>query len=179
MSVRSNRGFTLFEIMVVLAIVGIVMAAGLPGLQELLRKSRMNAMGNDIETSLAAARALAVTQRRQVFLIAGNPSLAAAPTGTINGWKIVADNSAGVVIEDHQVTAPVTVQLIADVGTNPPSKILFTSTGQVKRNDTGALVNMTYRICDSSITTEVGRDVLMNKLGRVFAKQHANKNCVP
>ena len=171
MSVRKDKGFTVMELMVVLTIAAMVMAFAIPQIQTLQRKTRMNALAEDLSASLAAARALAITQRRQVFLVA-LPAASATPTS----WEIHADTAAGTLMEQHQVTAPVTLQLIpcATCGAAPVSQIHFLPNGVVQRADTNASLTMTYRICASDSTTEVGRDVGMNQLGRLFSTQHTS-----
>ena len=171
MSVHKSNGFSIIELMTVLLIAAVVTAYAVPGLQAAQRKVRISALSEDITASLSAARAMAVTQRRQVFLVT-------LPAGTDmpTSWEVHADSVTGTLIEQHAVTSPATLQLIpcASCGTSPLTQIKFLPNGVIERNDTSAPVDMTYRICDSSVTTETGRDVKMNRLGRVLAVPHAS-----
>jgi prepilin-type N-terminal cleavage/methylation domain-containing protein len=56
----SRHGFTLIEIMIVVAIIGLVVAMGLPTLNQSLRKEGMRKALNDLTDVCAAARARAI-----------------------------------------------------------------------------------------------------------------------
>jgi prepilin-type N-terminal cleavage/methylation domain-containing protein len=174
MSVRKSNGFSIIELMMVLLIAAIVTAFAIPGFQDVQRKVRINALSEEVSASLASARSLAVTERRTVYLVA-------LPSGTDkpSSWELHADSTSGTLIAKHTVTSPTTLQLIpcSTCGTTPLTVIKFLPNGVIERNDTSAPVDMTYRICDSSVTTEAGRDVKMNRLGRTFAKQLSVADC--
>lgn len=65
-SFRDASGFTLVELMVSLALFGLIMVAALPNLQEANRTHRLNSAVSQIETGMRRARAAAVKTRSEV-----------------------------------------------------------------------------------------------------------------
>src|SRR5262245_4261816 len=57
-----RRAFTLIEIMIVVGIIGIVMAAGVPTLYRMLKKDGFRQTVNDVVEVCAAARARAIME---------------------------------------------------------------------------------------------------------------------
>lgn len=74
-------GFTLIEVMVVLAIMGIVMSYGIPGMQSLMANQRMKSASFELVTTAMFARSEAVKR--------GIPVYVAAPSANLtNGWCV-------------------------------------------------------------------------------------------
>jgi prepilin-type N-terminal cleavage/methylation domain-containing protein len=65
----SNRGFTLIEIMVVVGIMGLILAMGIPNIYQLKKKEGMRRAVNDLTEVCSNARAQAILQGRQVDVI--------------------------------------------------------------------------------------------------------------
>lgn len=90
------RGFTLVELMVAVAIVGILAAIAMPNFSESIKRYRVNAIRDDITASLQLARITATSQRLPVFLVR-NPVCAGVTFSGTNdwscGWRIVADSN--------------------------------------------------------------------------------------
>ena len=57
-----HRAFTLIEIMVVVAIIGLIAAMGLPSLLMALQKEGMSKAANDVEDACSEARTRAIFQ---------------------------------------------------------------------------------------------------------------------
>ena len=80
---RNNRsGFTLIEMLTVLAIMGIIMGIGLPSVVTMMKGQALNVATTHVRNNLTYARQYAITQRtktRVVFPYSATPSLTAAP----------------------------------------------------------------------------------------------------
>lgn len=91
----SEVGFTLLELMIVLALAAVILALGAPSFTEFRRNGRLTADANDLLTAVQVARTEAVKQQRAVSLCASADPLAAAPacsgSADFTGWIVFAD----------------------------------------------------------------------------------------
>jgi prepilin-type N-terminal cleavage/methylation domain-containing protein len=85
------RGFTAVELIVVLAIVGIVAAVAIPALGRTLRRSQFRSAAREIQTSLLAARMRAVRRNLPASVLVV-PATASAPSHVLQ--TIEADTPA-------------------------------------------------------------------------------------
>ena len=63
-SARSNRGFTVIEMVATLAVIGTLVAVGLPVLKDLSESTKLNEAARLVERELQAARLKAVSANR-------------------------------------------------------------------------------------------------------------------
>lgn len=101
------QGFTLIEILVVIVIVGILLALGVPSFQDSIERNAVTSHANTFMNSLRYARSeairsgLTVAMCRSINAESGNPSCSAGGGGTVGwatGWVIFVDrNNNGVI----------------------------------------------------------------------------------
>lgn len=106
---RTQRGFTLMELMVVLAIVGVIMGLAVPNFGVYIRNSRLTAAANDLLGSITRARTEAIKRQVPVAVCATSNPNAAVPTcndGPFTAWVVWvdADNDW---VPDNNVNEPV------------------------------------------------------------------------
>ena len=70
MNPGTQRGFTLYELLVTVLVMGVIFGFGVPNLLEFTRNNRMAATANDLVTALLLARSEAVKGRTTVTLCA-------------------------------------------------------------------------------------------------------------
>ena len=87
-----RRAFTLMEIMIVVAIIGLIMAMGLPSIIKVLQKEGMRKAVSDLTDVCAAARAKAIISQRTVAVVfhPGEKSFAVDGGGPGQGSTYVA-----------------------------------------------------------------------------------------
>ena len=111
---HKQQGFTLAEILVVVAVLGLLAAIAAPNLGEMIRKQRIKTASFDVFSTLNLARSEAIKRNRQVTV---------RPTSSdwSRGWQIA--DSAGNVIKEQPGWDDLTL--------SGPGQIIFTSNGRV------------------------------------------------
>ena len=84
-----NKGFTLVELMVTIAIAAILLGVAMPAFQSVARNNAVRATTNDLISTINLARQQSMSMRTQV-------EVSPASGGWNNGWSLAfADSSAG------------------------------------------------------------------------------------
>lgn len=95
MKTRNERGFTIYELLITLLIVGIVLSLGIPNLSEFTQNSRIASTVNDLHSSFMLARSEAARAKANVTICASAQPMAANATcdgaGFDGGWIIFVD----------------------------------------------------------------------------------------
>ncbi len=103
MNAKTQRGFTLLELMVTLLVAGIVLGIGVPNFMEFQRNNAMIAAANDMISGLYLARTEAVKRQLPVTLCGSPDPLIAAPVcglGGNGGFIVFVDENNNGVIGD-------------------------------------------------------------------------------
>jgi type IV fimbrial biogenesis protein FimT len=82
--VKRASGFTLFEMMVALAMVGILVVLAAPGFREFTRNNQVTAVNNDLVTALNLARSEAGRRSTPVAIC---PSADGITCGNLGDWR--------------------------------------------------------------------------------------------
>lgn len=91
---RADRGFTLLELMLTLAIAAVVLVVGVPGMREFLWQSSLTTKVNTLASSLNVARSEAVARGKTVSMCRSANPTAASPACTTaagswaSGWVV-------------------------------------------------------------------------------------------
>ncbi len=114
------KGFTLLELMIVLALAAVILAIGAPTFAEFRRNGRLTADANDLLTAVQVARTEAVKQQRTMSLCATDDPLAAAPAcsgrADFTGWLVFADPDADCALAGGADIARAGGRAVADRG---------------------------------------------------------------
>lgn len=86
----SQKGFTLIELMVTLAILAIVLGMAIPSFSSMLQDSRVSSLGSELQGALLLARSEAIKRRQDVVLCRGNVGASSCENGTDwgGGWLV-------------------------------------------------------------------------------------------
>ncbi|HSC06188.1 MAG TPA: GspH/FimT family pseudopilin [Steroidobacteraceae bacterium] len=137
---RAQRGFTLMELMVVLAVVGVIMGFAVPNFSLYIRNGRLTSAANDLLASVTMARTEAIKRQLPVGICAtdnpnATPPVCSGATATAwrNGWVVwvdadndwVPDNVANEPVLDRHPALDTTLT----VRSNNSRRIRYLSTG--------------------------------------------------
>lgn len=177
---RVSRGFTWVELLVTLAILGVLSALGAPGLRALLEQRAVSTQAGALADALRLTRAEAVKRRQRVTICntpnpdAATPVCASASTNWSTGWLIFADANGNKVREAHEALLHLQQALTPTVGLtlqhNKPA-ITFGGVGLAVANNASFLVQpLSF---GTSTTPLVQRCVRLAVSGRVRVLQGA------
>jgi type IV fimbrial biogenesis protein FimT len=94
MKTKHQNGFTLYELLVTMLVIGIVMTIGIPNMSAFTANSRMAATANDLHSSFMLARSEAARSKSPITICASADSLAANASCNGNfddGWIVFVD----------------------------------------------------------------------------------------
>jgi type IV fimbrial biogenesis protein FimT len=92
---RNPRGFTLLELMMALALIGIILAFAIPSFSSFRKNARMTSAANDLLADLNMARTEAIKRQRNVAFCGSGAPRAAEPACDpfVSGWLVWVDNN--------------------------------------------------------------------------------------
>lgn len=82
-----NKGFTLIEMMVTVAIMAIVATIAAPSFVDMIRNNRVTTAANDVLSAMQLARSEAIRQRRPITVCAGADACTDS-TDWAGGWIV-------------------------------------------------------------------------------------------
>jgi type IV fimbrial biogenesis protein FimT len=111
---RAARGFTLPELLVVVTVLGVLLAAGVPQFGEFIGSQRVKTASFDLFSSLMLARSEAITRNAKVTV---------APTGGVwtNGWTVT--EPGGTVIRRQEG--------VPNVSISGPAAVVYGESGRL------------------------------------------------
>lgn len=97
---RAPRGFTLIELMIVLAIIGVILTIALPSFSEISMSTRLKAYANELVSSVYLARSEAIKRNEPMKLCVSTDGANCASGNWNQGWIVL--DSSNVVIRRQQ-----------------------------------------------------------------------------
>ncbi|CBA15790.1 GspH/FimT family pseudopilin [Xanthomonas albilineans] len=137
-----QRGFTVVELMVTIAILAILMALAVPSFTALIRSNRLTSTANELVAALQLTRSEAVRLNGGVSLCRSDNGKACAAGGNWTGFLVVARD--GTVLRTSTLRADLIVQS-ADLD-KLGDKLTFGADG-VARNNAGDPLTMGIAVC--------------------------------
>jgi len=175
---KYNRGFTLIELIVTLAVAAILVTMGVPSFISTIASSRVTAASNEVVTALNLAKSTAIRSGQNAILCKRNSAgTDCNDAGSwSDGWLLFSDLDAdGVVGADEIVRvheAPeASLNLALAAGATTYNKIEFRPNGTPNIGSGGV------RFClQNSYNTQRSRAVLVTQVGRIRTEVRTGSN---
>jgi len=161
----SANGFTLIELMVAVAVLGILLAIGIPSFQATMTSSQLTTQANEFLASLASARSEAIKNGSRATVCRSATNNACDGASWSDGWMVWVDSNRnnaldapGEVVSQHR--PPQGLTILNNGSLNP---IVFRSDGTLNG------LPGTLRICRPTTAVpanENARDLVINVVGR-------------
>lgn len=90
---KKNKGFTIIELMIIVGVLGILIALGLPNLQDTLRRVGINSQAKTLLSSLNFTRSEAIKRGTVVAVCASASGSDCAVDTWSAGWLVFVDNN--------------------------------------------------------------------------------------
>ncbi len=149
-------GFTLFELMVTLAVAALILSLGVPGFRSFIQNNRATTHTNDLVTALNLGRSEATRRGASVLLCSSSDGATCSGSNDwSSGW--IVRRSAGAVVRTWPERSGGAGVLTANV-----SQIQFQARGSLAG---GTVPLLQIRLPDCS--GDQGRDVSVNMAGRI------------
>lgn len=169
-------GFSLIELLVVLAIAAVLAGLAVPSFQGLIASSNLTSATNDLVATLARAKSDAIRRGNRVTVCMSSDGAACTTTGSwTQGWimfndKVHPDGNAAV--EDTDDITAITVAQTNSIEIKAKSSqayFSFSADGQAKLMNGGSGAGR-IRVCNTSsaLTNDTrAREIVINWVGRV------------
>jgi prepilin-type N-terminal cleavage/methylation domain-containing protein len=189
------RGFTLFEMMLVVALTGILLGLGMPAMTQFMRSNQLTSAANDMLAAIHLARAESVKRRLPTEMCFSQDPSAATPVCNGNGtqgwvvWVDDADPDAtnandnnGVINANEPIllrhSALPTVITIVSKPAGNAGYVAFQDTGFVKvaADDLAGLVMCDAKgnVAQYGAANSTARGLLMSPVGRPSITRDVN-----
>lgn len=162
---KNTRGFTLIQLMTVIAIIAVTLGVGIPSVSAMVQINRMATAMNSLSASFALARSEAVTRNQEIIICKSRDGVfCTRKGGWEQGWIIFEDSNSDESRDKEEKRFWVQDTL-------PPGiKIGFSafhSKHHVHYWATGfAEMNGTFIFCQQN-SSELTKAMILNKIGRL------------
>lgn len=184
---RTQTGFTLYELLTTMLIIGVVLALGVPNMQSFRQNSRMTAAANDLHSSFHLARSEAARSKNNISICASADSSLATPVcsgGFEAGWVVFEDSDADLVVDAGEPVLrrfpAINTDISIDTG-GASSYFMYASTGLGRRDVADTEPVSVMVMCDSrgNVTGGGGKStarvVVVTPLGRAAVLGHESQ----
>ena len=174
---KSEKGFTLLELMTTLGIAAILLSVAVPGLQSFVLNSRQSSAVNQMVSAIHLARNTAVTRNSQVTVCASDDGASCSNVAWSSGWITFADEDRDQVLDagEELLSASDEVARLDIASAQFPAAISYAGNGRVLAPIANGVAG-SFSFCDSR-GAEKAKVVNIELTGRPTLAANAAANC--
>ena len=172
---QAAPGFNLIELMATLAVLGVVLAIGMPAMASIREHAQASSALSQLTTSLATARIMAVSKNRSVTVCpSSNGRSCRVDLNWTAGWIIYLDPA--------REAQPAGNDLVMQVMDAPNGVAIRSTVGRHRvrylPNGMSSGTNVSFSLCSTRETRLIGR-VVVNNAGRSRTERPAAATACP
>jgi type IV fimbrial biogenesis protein FimT len=154
-----ERGFTLIELLISLAILGFLLALGVPNYTTWIADSQVSAAAESVASGIRTAQAQAVNLNQPVRFVLD-------PTTKTGGWTVQLDNAPNTVLRTGtfaEGTEQVTITPLGGLTT-----VTYTGLGRITANADASATLYKVRLTNAGVAASRELDVVLGDLAQSF-----------
>ncbi|MDP4529753.1 GspH/FimT family pseudopilin [Alkalimonas delamerensis] len=173
-----DKGFTLIELMVTVAVMAITLTVAVPAFTQLINGNRLTSQANEVLSALSYARSEAIRRNDDVvFCHSPNGTSCSAPSGNWQGWILFAASDPAVILASGRFNTQLRVIPSSNLA-NAAHALRYNSQGFIRQQANANLLTGSLRICHPSGRPEQNsRDVRFISGGRVTVTSVIDASC--
>jgi type IV fimbrial biogenesis protein FimT len=156
---QAVRGFTIIELMITIVVLAVLLALGVPNLQQTIINNRLTTEVNSLVAGLQYARSEALRRNTAV-------TIGAASTDWSAGWNVWIDTDTDNAVDSAETLLRSQSAQASGYTIKPPSSVT-TSPAALRFNPNGSLANASPLITEVCKSGVVGRVVTVSLVGQV------------
>jgi len=174
---KSEKGFTLLELMTTLGIAAILLSVAVPGLQSFVMNSRQSSAVNQMVSSIHLARNTAVTRNSAVTVCASDDGATCTNAAWSGGWLTFADADRDQMVDAGEEVLSVSseVESLNIASAQFPAAISYAGNGRVIAPIANGVAG-SFAFCDRRGTAKA-KVVNIELTGRPTLSANAVANC--
>ncbi len=194
MNTRTQNGFTLYELLTTVLVIGVVLMLGIPNMAAFSQNSRMTAASNDLHTTFHRARSDA-SRLRGIVTICSSTDGASCGGEFEDGWIVFQDTDGDITVDAGEVVLQTFPALDDDITVHSGGNddyFSFAASGQGRGAVTGNPPVGTLLLCDSRgniigpggrstarvlVVTPLGRATVLSRKAQVDPAEAAMGGC--
>ena len=163
---KTNKGFTLIELMVTLVVVAILLTVAIPSFRSIVQNNRAITQANELITAINLTRSEAIKRGRSIFICGSTDQATCDTNNWALGWIVVEDTDANGSYTSGGDTNVLRVWNAMPTGTTLTNSGSVTTIRYLSSGLTDLAATNTFTLTISDCTGNNGRTITVLTTGR-------------